>query len=184
VNKEVFMIEFRMQVLKSQHSGLYRASRNAVAAASVVAIVAVTLMIGGCATGGGSQSAVIRSVDVIGQASAYTTLKAPPADKALVCFLRPSGFVGMVVPWFFFETGKISWTLRNGTYYHALMDPGKHIFALQPGPGVAPVFMTVELQGGKIYCFLGSLSGQMTLQTPEEANALIPKLKFWKQDGD
>jgi hypothetical protein len=178
------MIESRMQVLESQHRGLHQVSRNAVAAVSVVAIVAVALMLGGCATGNSSQSAVIRSTDVIGQASAYTMLKAPPADKALVCFLRPSGFVGMIVPWFFFETGKISWTLRNGTYYHALMDPGTHIFALQAGPGVAPVFMTVELQTGKIYCFLGSLSGQMTLQTPEEATTLIPKLKFWKQDGD
>lgn len=170
-----------MQVLEYQCSSLYRTFRDTVVAASAVAMLAVVLILGGCATENINQSATINPADIIGQASAYSKLKAPPADKAQVCFLRPSGFVGMIVPWFYFETGKFSWVLRNGTYYHDFMDPGTHIFALQPGPGVDPVFMKVELQGGKTYCFLGSLSGRMTLQTPEEANALIPKLEFWDQ---
>jgi hypothetical protein len=178
------MIESRRQVLRSQHSNLYLTSRNAVAAVLVVATVAVLLMLGGCATGGGSQSSVVNPADIIGQPSAYTMLKAPPTDKALVCFLRRSSFVGLIVPWFFIEYEKIICTLPNATYYHLLVNPGTHTFSFKAGPSVKERFTTMELKGGQIYCFLGTLSGQMELVTPEQANELIPKLTFRKQDGD
>lgn len=170
-----------VQVAGSQCRSLFQTSQGTVITVLVVAILGLVLILGGCATKNVSQSVSINPGAIVGQASAYSKIKAPPADKALVCFLRPSGFVGMIVPWFFFETGKFSWVMRNATYYHELMDPGMHLFALQSGPGVDPVFMKMELQGGKIYCFLGGISGRMKLQTPEEVNALIPKLEFLDQ---
>jgi hypothetical protein len=143
------------------------------------------IMLGGCATDRSDRQAVAKNPeDVIGPATAYTTIKAPPADQALVCFLRPSGFVGMAVPWFFIESEKILCTLPNGTYYQILVTPGAHRFSFKAGPGAQEFFMSLDLQGGKIYCLLGGISGRMALQTPEEANALMPKLTFRKQAGD
>lgn len=178
------MIVSRMEVSQSRRTGGCRVVRQAVTAASVAGLVVVAALLGGCATGAGNQAAPVNPADVIGQASEYTTLTAPPADKALVCFARPSGFVGMAVPWFIIESEKILCTLRNGSYYYLPVEPGAHTYSCKPGPGAKPVPMTVELQAGRVYVFLGSLSGRMALQTPEKANALLPKLEFRKQRGD
>ncbi len=177
------MTELGIQMKEYRSVGLNQTFRLTVAAASVAVMVAAASMLGGCATGNPPPAAVDPAT-VIGQPSAYTTLKTPPADKVLVCFCRPSSFVGMAVPWFFIESEKILCTLPNGTYYHLLTTPGPHTFSCKPGPGARLVPMTVDLKAGQIYCFLGGLSGRMALQTPEQANALHTKLTFRKQKGN
>jgi hypothetical protein len=181
------MIKMKRQVQGFRRVGLNRTFRHAIAAMSMVTLAAAVLMLGGCATNSGNPSTPENPADIIGQPADYTTLAAPPADKALVCFFRPSSVVGMAVPWFFIESEKILCTLPNGTYYSLLMTPGTHTFSCKPGPGARYVPKTMELQGGKIYCLrgvLGGLSGRIALQSPEKANALTSKLKFRKQRGD
>ncbi len=84
-----------------------------------------------------------------GQATpAAPTIDVPPG-KALIYFYRESHFGGGGLHFHVEEAGDEIGTLPNGTYFHAIVDPGKHTFALT-GWHLADGTCDIQIKSGDI----------------------------------
>ena len=103
-------------------------------------------------------------------------------DKALVCFLRESQFLGGGVSYFIYDGELQIGGLRSGSYFIYNTDPGQHTFWAETE---TKVFVTLDLDAGQEYFVVGGVTmgawighPTFTQVTPEVALPMLPDLDY------
>lgn len=85
---------------------------------------------------------------------AQDAIPAPPADKALVVFIRPSEMASALDNWVLMADGENFCRISNNRFVTYLTKPGKVSFSSKRGGvgiGKPKDVLEMELEGGKIY---------------------------------
>ena len=100
----------------------------------------------------------------------------------LVTFLRESAFIGGGISYYIHEDGRKIGALRSGTWFMHRAVPGQHTYSAETE---AKDFVTINVEAGKNYYVIGSISmgmmaGRPQLKEASEAYAkgLIPNLEY------
>jgi len=139
----------------------------------VLAAVAVTVMMAGCA------KMPLREDYVYEQPAQAATAD----DSAgLIYFYRESAFTGGGISYFIFEDATKIGLLKSGTYFTYKATPGKHTYLAETEARSA---VTLDVQAGQTYYIEGGINigmwagrPQLTEVTKPVADKLLPGLKY------
>lgn len=106
-------------------------------------------------------------------------LAAPAEGKAQIVFFRPKKFVGAAIGFIVREGEAELGKLRNGNYFIATVEPGKHVYTVH---SEAKDRLNVEIEGGETFFAkgtinMGVLAGRPNLSPSSEAEFRAEKLK-------
>ncbi|MGD9584918.1 MAG: DUF2846 domain-containing protein [Lysobacterales bacterium] len=106
-------------------------------------------------------------------------LAAPAEGKAQIVFFRPKKFAGSAVGFIVREGEAELGKLRNGNYFVASVEPGKHVYTVH---SEAKDELNVELESGETLFAkgtinMGILAGRPNLSPSSEAEFRAAKLK-------